>query len=289
MVLDQRPRVGLHHFLTKVLQTEDERRAYIEILRWGPDLSGFTCPYCGAAGRATRRADGVTLRCAGCRQNVSGMVGTLFERTRTELGDWFALMQTLVCQKAGISGVTVQEIFGLASYHTAWVMLHKLRRAMVAPIGGGLSGKVGIESHRLANVAGVPERSGGLPILILFEMTPPGRIRIALRGDEADERAFIDAALAPGVVLERDIDIVASRGEGGAPATGAVVKALDLWLFITHRGGVLAKHLPYYLDEFTFRYNRRQDETPDMLFTALLRQALAVGPVTYEDMVGERT
>ena len=70
-------------------------------------------------------------------------------------------------------------------------------------------------------------------------------------------------------------------------ATGVhlVASLLKRWLIGTHQGGVQHQHLNYYLDEFTFRFNRRRSKARGLLFHRLAQQALAVGPAPYNAIV----
>jgi predicted AAA+ superfamily ATPase len=61
--------------------------------------------------------------------------------------------------------------------------------------------------------------------------------------------------------------------------------ARDRWLMGTHQGAVSHKHLDYYLDEFTFRFNRRRSKSRGKLFFRLAQQAVAVDPVTHHRIV----
>ena len=61
---------------------------------------------------------------------------------------------------------------------------------------------------------------------------------------------------------------------------------LKRWLLGTHQGAVSPKHLDYYLDEFTFRFNRRKSRSRGKLFYRLVQQAVQVEPVPYRNLVG---
>jgi hypothetical protein len=67
-----------------------------------------------------------------------------------------------------------------------------------------------------------------------------------------------------------------------------VASLLKRWLLGTHQGSVERQHLPYYLDEFTFRFNRRTSRHRGLLFLRLLQQAADLEPTTYETLVGGR-
>ena len=69
------------------------------------------------------------------------------------------------------------------------------------------------------------------------------------------------------------------------PAVHRVASLLKRWLLGTHQGAVSAAHLPYYLDEYTFRFNRRKSKSRGKLFYRLVEQAVAIEPTTYKKLV----
>ena len=69
------------------------------------------------------------------------------------------------------------------------------------------------------------------------------------------------------------------------PHVHTVVSLLKRWILGTHQGSVSKKHLGYYLDEFTFRFNRRTSNYRGKLFYRLLENAVLIGPTIYEDFV----
>ena len=69
------------------------------------------------------------------------------------------------------------------------------------------------------------------------------------------------------------------------PRVHLVASLLKRWLLGTHQGAVSREHLDYYLDEFTFRFNRRNSSSRGKLFLRLAEQAVAVGPAPYKSMV----
>jgi hypothetical protein len=69
------------------------------------------------------------------------------------------------------------------------------------------------------------------------------------------------------------------------PNAHRVFALLKRWLMGTHQGAVSHKPLDYYLDEFTFRFNRRKAKSRGKLFFRLAQQAVAAGPVTYDLIV----
>ncbi len=282
-------------------------RAYIRRLRWP---GGFCCPHCGVVGEPWEMAGG-WLRCRACRRETSVTAGTIFEGTRKPLRTWFLAMWFVTSQKNGVSALGLQRALGLGSYETSWTWLHKLRRAMVRPgrdrlvgeieadetyVGGPEEGKRGREVERKAIVAVAAEKRGrGI-----------GRIRLRRVKDVSAESllAFLQEAVEPGATIHTD----GWRGYAGLPAAGyrhqvtvisdgsepahevmprvhKVAALLKRWLLGILQGGIQHQHLDYYLDEFTFRFNRRRSQARELLFHRLVQQAAAVGPAPYHSII----
>jgi len=126
--------------LEKRFSTEKACQDYLFQLRWP---SGFRCSQCGGD-KAWSRSDGL-LECGKCGFKVSARAGTVFEGSRKPLVLWFRAIWWMTCQKNGASAVGWQRILGLGSYQTAWMWLHKLRRAMVRPGQDRLTGSVQVD------------------------------------------------------------------------------------------------------------------------------------------------
>jgi hypothetical protein len=144
--VDGRPAAGVDYPRTLVefdtfFPDEAACREFLERLRWP---NGFACPACGHAGPDWRMKTGLHL-CPGCRRQVSVTAGTLFEKTRKPLRQWFLAVWEISGAKYGASALGMQRVLGLRSYETAWAWLHKLRRAMVRPGRDRLSGEVEVD------------------------------------------------------------------------------------------------------------------------------------------------
>jgi hypothetical protein len=87
----------------------------------------------------------VRIICRSCHHQTTATAGTIFEKTRTPLIAWFAAIWYVTNQKLGVSALGLQRVLGLASYQTAWTLLHKLRRAMVRAGRDRLSGRVEVD------------------------------------------------------------------------------------------------------------------------------------------------
>jgi transposase-like protein len=111
--------------------SEEACTEYLTACRW-PD--GFRCPRCSqtsAYGLAGRRR----WQCASCRYQVSVTAGTILHNSKTPLTTWFWAAYLMTTDKRGLSALLLQQQWGLRRYETAWMMLHKLRRAMVTQRG----------------------------------------------------------------------------------------------------------------------------------------------------------
>lgn len=285
--------------------TAEACRAYLVQLRW-PD--GFRCPKCGA-GKAW--PVGTLLECVACGRQTSVTAGTIFQGTRTPLPTWFRAMWWVTSQKTGASALGLQHVLGLGSYETAWTWLHKLRRAMVRPGRDRLTGTVEVDETL---VGGVEEWARGRQtekkamIAVAAEERGPGIGRIRLRripdATANSLQAFVQEAVAPGSLLHTDgllsydrlekygyrhrITFVKGRKESASellPRVHQVISLLKRWLLGTHQGAVSRAHLDYYLDEFTFRFNRRTARHRGKLFYRLVQQAVAIEPAPYASLV----
>ena len=98
--------------------------------------------------------------------------------------------------------------------------------------------------------------------------------------------AYCDLA---GYTHDRQVQRQQESGEHLLPHVHKVASLLKRWLPGTHQGAIGHAHLDYYLDEFTFRFNRRTSKSRGKLFYRLLQQAVQVDPVPYRRIIGEKT
>jgi hypothetical protein len=284
-------------------------RQFLARVRW-PD--GFSCPRC--AGReAWTTARGLWV-CRGCGRQTSVTAGTIFHRSHYPLRVWFSAMWFVCAQKNGVSALGLQRVLGFGSYETAWAWMHKLRRAMVRPdrdrlggdgvavevdqtfIGGRMQGKRGRRYGNKAEVAVAVER-----------LHPHGLGRARLRHIQLVDRkkelfGFAQDSIAHGTIVYTDGDtlyrditrqlhlrhepIVLISSPNPAhemlPAVHRVSALLKRWLAGTLHDGESADHLDYYLDEFTFRFNRRTSRSRGLLWYRLVQQAVNTDPHPYD-------
>lgn len=285
---------------------EEACRDYLFRLRWP---AGFRCPRCGQ-GKAWPVGT-ILFECVACRYQTSVTAGTIFQDTHKPLTLWFRAMWWVTSQKSGASALGLQGVLGLGSYQTAWAWLHKLRRAMVRPGRDRLVGRVEVDETYLGGLEeGVRGRQTAKKALIVVAAQEDGKRigRIRMRRVHAASaeslHPFVEEAIEPGSVVHTDgwegysgldrkgyvheVTVLRGRKESASellPRVHRVVSLLKRWLMGTHQGAVSHKHLDYYLDEFTFRFNRRTSRHRGKLFFRLVQQAVAVQPAPYNLIV----
>ncbi len=287
-----------------LFRSEDACRDYLMRLRW-PD--GIVCPECQGVRVWHTKRD--LMMCAGCGRQISVTAGTIFQDTRKPLTLWFRAIWYVTGQKTGTSALGLQALLGLGSYRTAWTWLHKLRRAMVRPGRDRLCGQVEVdETYIGGSRKGKRGRgaSGKSLVLIAAEIEggQTGRIRLVRLADASGESlgSAIRQSIQPGSDIQTDgwagycpletagyhhqvVRATEEVGENLLPRCHRVASLLKRWILGTHQGAISHEHLEYYLDEFTFRFNRRTSHHRGKLFFRLIQQALAVEPQPYKIMV----
>jgi transposase-like protein len=218
-------------------------------------------------------------------------------------------MWHMTSQKNGMSALGLQRALGLGSYRTAWTMLHKLRRAMVRPGRERLRGLVEVDEAYWGGqeTGGATGRLtyGKALIAVAAECDGVGigRIRLARIPDLARRtlHGFVARNIELGSTVCTD-GLNAYRGLNGyrhdrrvqrrerdgdhlLPRVHRVVSLLKRWLLGTHQGAIGHQHLDDYLNEFTFRFNRRKSASRGKLFYRLTQHAVQVAPARYSDIV----
>ncbi len=282
---------------TEQFHSERNCREYLSQIRWP---KGFQCPHCQHhKAWSTHRG---LFRCARCDSQVSITAGTIFQNTRRPLQTWFQAMWYVTNQKQGVSALGLQRALGLGSYRTAWHWLHKLRHAMVRPDRDRLSGTVEVdETYVGGEKPGKRGRGAAGKTLVVLAAQADGhrirRIRLQRVLDASAEKleAAVEKMIAPRSTVRTDgwkgylglaergyrhqtIREEAAVGENLLPLANRVASLLKRWLLGTHQGAVKVSHLDYYLDEFTFRFNRRTSRSRGLLFYRLIQQAVLTEP-----------
>ena len=286
-------------------------RRYLERLRWP---KGFVCPACGHT--VAWRASGDLWMCRGCSRRTSATAGSILDKTRTPLTTWFAAAWYITSQKLGVSALGLQRVLGFSSQQTSWTMLHKFRRAMVRPDRDKLSGDVEVDETYVGGVSKGGKRGRGaekkfiVAIAVeLHERKGFGRVRMRHVPDvqAASLVPFVCEVVEAGSLIRTDghagYDTLPSHGyrrdklilsasdspaHVSMPGAHRVASLLKRWLLGTHHGSVHGVHLQSYLEEFTFRFNRRHSRRRGLLFYRLLQQAVVAPPAPYKEIVGKR-
>jgi transposase-like protein len=292
--------------------TDEQCRVYLFQARW-PD--GFRCTACGHE-RAWAHKARLIDECAACGKQHSLLAGTIFEQTKTGLSRWFLAIYLVTSSKGGISAMELKRQMGFGSYQTAWSWLHKIRKAMVRPeraplalrveadetyLGGPRPGKPGRGAAGKIKVAGAVESGRGQ-----IRGRRLGRLRLAVVPDVSARSlgGFLAAAVARPATIATDgwsgygglaaagyahepLKLAASWGDAALrlPAIHLVFGLAKRWLLGTHHGAVSAKHLPVYLDEFVFRFNRRTAKNISHRFARVIEHAVRIQPTTYRALV----
>jgi hypothetical protein len=248
---------------------------YLAALRWP---GGFVCPSCGDD--RSWRTSALSWMCTQCGRKTSVTAGTIFHRSHAPISTWFAAIWYVTSERNGVSARGLQHTLGLGSYETAWAWLQKLRRAMVRPGHDLLSGTVELAETLV-------DGGGRTSVLVAVERVNRqrlGRVRFGVADNGRDAVAFARETIASGSTIRGVADeerfagvgYLAERSE--APGVQLVASDLKRWLAGTLRQRVSRRHLPYYLDEFAFRFDRRGSTTRGLLFYLLLQRAVATTP-----------
>ena len=281
---------------------EEACRHYLDACRW-PE--GFRCPRCGHE-RGFPLRDWERRECAKCRYQASLTAGTVFHRTKLPLTVWFWAAYRMATDKRGISALLLQQQMDIR-YETAWLLLHKLRRAMVNAAREPLHGEIEIDETWVGGpqpgLRGSRQLKGRKAVLVAVAVEKranrTGRARMTVIPDVQATTllAFIKENIAPGSTIYTDgLKQFTGLEEAGyqhvprmqplrgdlrkgakpvVPLADRAIGNLQQWLIGAYHG--VGRHqLQVYLDEFVFRHNRRQ--TPQAAFQTLLGFGTAHGP-----------
>jgi transposase-like protein len=283
--------------------TEEACREALFRWRW-PE--GFECPICGERRHSAIRSRQL-FQCSACRRQTSLTAGTIFAATKVPLRTWFRAIYHVTQSKQGISSIELGRRLGVTQ-STAWTIKHKLGQVMLErDAETQLTGRVELDDAYLGG-----ERSGGkrgrgspgkTPFLAAVETTPESKpVRLKLRrvgsfcrrAVEGFARRSLDPACE---VVSDGLGCFAAVTEAGCQHTvittgsgaGAVRTPAFRWgntalgnikaaITGTYRS-IAPKHVPRYLAEFEYRFNRRYDLAG--LLPRLATAALQTPPMPY--------
>jgi len=268
----------------KRFPTDDACLDHLLQVRYG---AAGNCPKCGKHTNWSRIRKEPAYQCQWCGHHVHPMKGTPFERTRTPLQKWFFVMFLFTTTRNGVSAKEIQRQVG-CTYKTAWRMGHEIRKYMGivdgdGPVGGdkvveadksflGGKDKIGDDKHI---VLGMVERGGDVVTRVIETRQErhviPEISKYVVDGSHlATDSATVFHQLSEygyrhGMVNHKAGEYV--RG----PIHTNTIEGFWAWLKRGINGThvwVSRKHLPKYLGEFEFRFNRRS--SPETMFDALM-------------------
>jgi transposase-like protein len=292
----------------RIFATEAACLVFLEQVRWG---EGFQCQACGAD-KYWELSTGLR-RCQICRFKNSVKTGSIFESSRLTLKIWFYAIWWVTAQKTGVSALNLQKNLGLGSYRSAWLLLHKIRSAMIYADRSLLQGDVEVDE---AFVGGVrPGKRGrgaeGKQLIVIAAecsgLKRVGRVRIQRIPDASAKtlQAFITANVRKGATVHTDgwrsYNDVSSLGYKHRPRKSATVNPDELlprinivtallkrWLLGTLHGRLVPKHMDSYFEEFVFRFNRRTSKARGLLFQRVLENAVNIKPAPYQKIIARK-
>ena len=263
--------------------TEAQCRAIVIAARWP---NGFVCPECGGKKHSVIKSRGL-FQCSDCRRQTSPIAGTIFAATKIKLCLWFRAQYHITQSKQGISSIELGRRLGVRQ-KTAWSIKHKLQQVMFErDAGKKLTGRIEIDDAYIGGerIGGKRGRgaAGKTPFVAAVQTTDTGKpVHIKLRRVDgftgAALAAFANKSLDPACKVVSDglscFNAVEQIGcahqvikTGSGPhaartpafkwvntALGNIKSALNG----TYRS-VSGKHVPRYLAEFEYRFNRRFD------------------------------
>ena len=281
---------------------------YLIDLRWA---TGYLCPACNQTSTPWRESRN-RLACPLCRHKVTVTAGTIFEKTRTPLTTWLDAAWHVTTAKNGMSAKTLERTLG-TSYHVAWMMLQRFRVAMVNSERTKLTGTVEIDEAFVGGEEHGGKRGRGTDkdrVVIAVEIKEGkgfGRTRMRHIPDASGASLipFIQDSISPDATLVTDgwrgynkvVDCGYAREIKNLsdsddfahvlmPGVHRLASLLKRWILGTHQGSVSDMHLQAYLEEYTFRFNRRNSRSRGLVFKRLIEHSLLTKPITQADIVG---
>lgn len=279
---------------------------YLAQLRWP---NGFSCPKCDVSSEPWSQTH-KRLVCPNCHYQATVIAGTIFNRTRTPLTTWLEAAWHVTTAKNGMSAKTLEQTLG-TSYRVAWTMLQRFRVSMVSSERKKLSGVVEIDETLVGGIDRGGKRGRGSQksiVVIAVELYEPkgyGRVRMRFIPDASSNslRGFINDVVESGSTICTDgwsgyndlqtLDyshkrtvLSSSEDQAHVSMSGVhrVASLLKRWILGTHQGSFSTDHLQSYLEEYTFRFNRRLSKNRGLVFRRLLEQAVSTTPVTEDDV-----
>ena len=294
-----------------------ECRKYLLSIRWE---QGYKCSKCGHDEYWSNEEISYCI-CRKCRHRISLLAGTVMQDSKLPVRIWLVAMWLFAAQKDGISAKSLQENLGLRSYRSAWSLLHKLRVAMVRADREPLNGIVEIDEEYIGGTLEGGKRGRGsenkqlIAVAVQLERMPcdnpdrPSlrdyrlskiRAKHIKNASKSELHDFIKENISKGSTLIRDdwsgysgiddegyhseISKVshATTEDDKLPHVHLAISLMKRWILGTYQGSIDEHNLQTYLEEFTFRFNRKSSHNRGWLFYRLVQGAVSTKPHPYE-------
>src|SRR5581483_5212128 len=295
--------------VTELFSTDDKCRELLERLRWpeGPE-----CPRCKSREVVRLVTAAKLLYCKECDYQFTATVGTIFHDSHLPVTKWFMVTLLLCEARKGISANQIKRTVGM-SYKTAWYLCHRIRAAMKEADRPMLDGTIEMDETYVGGkercgtrgwntphnnkdiVIGIRQRGGELRFFHASDIKSGTLAKYIKENVSADVDimvtdempAYPKAMISAGVhgSKHKTIRHKSKIYVDGDIHTNTVESAFSLLkrgiMGSWHK--ISAKHLPAYLDEMTFRFNRRKNAN---LFLDTLRHMITAPVLTFEKLTG---
>jgi transposase-like protein len=294
-----------------LFSTDEKCREILKRLRWP---NGPECPRCKGAAVALE-TEKQLFYCGDCDYQFTVTSGTIFHDTHLPLLKWFVAVYLLCESRKGMSANQIKRTLGI-SYKTAWYLCHRIRRAMKEVDRVMLDGTVEMDETYVGGKAKNMHASARAKKI--QGRGPVGKeIVIGIRKRDGQLYFFRSEDVMSGTLanfiennISQDVDVICTddfkayeKAVGGLNhktvnhSAGIYVdgeihtNTVESAFSLLKRGivgswhKVSAKHLPAYLDEMTFRFNRRKSSD---LFVDTLRHMVTADPLTFSTLTAER-
>jgi transposase-like protein len=297
------PRIGLGELMAR-FNCDSKCREYLEQLRWP---SGPVCPKCGKKEIARVVNRDAVLRCVDCQAQFTVTAGTVFNDSHLPLSKWFIATFLLCESKKGVSALQIQRILKIGGYKTAWYLCHRIRAAMLETQRVPLDGVVEIDETYIGGkprinrprrekdvVIGIRQRNGQLrlfrakdakaaTVAEIIRQNVSDTVQVLITDESAIYPWALDGSRkeAHKTISHKSVYVSGQIHTNTVESAFSLLKRgiVGTW----HRLSV--KHLPAYLEEMSFRFNRRHSET---LFQDTLRHMVTAPVLTFANLTKEK-
>jgi hypothetical protein len=278
----------------KLFHSEEISLQFLFYKRWP---NGFECSYCNWVN--SDQLPSKTITCSHCGHPTSITTNTIMHGTKKPLSQWLISLWWLTSTEGGHSAKDLQRLLKLSSYQTAWTWLQKLRMAMAVA-----DSKV---CHETVEISVDTISFGGEPrteasIVTAAEIIMPAGItgRIKMKVIDSLTRESVNTFLENNVLsgsslivptheayMDRNRKNFITVTSSTIYRTRELLESFEIWMNKVHRGGVAAKHLQLYLDEFCFRSNAEMLPDSESIFNLLLSGVISKKSLSYKSIVAK--